>query len=400
MKKLYELKNERQKLLDNVQAALDKKDMTAYDAGMKEIADMNGQITALEALEGEKARFGAENLTPAEPAAPPTEKPGNSGNEYIRAFAAAIRGGYSPKTGVGVEQLRPLYNALTIGGGNPEGADGGFLVPVEFNDMINEERRQLIALSQFFSAENVNTPTGWRAIDTTPSKGFALVDEMGAIPQDDQPKFRKVTYSVKKYAGIVPVSAELIADNTANLMAYLSRWIARKSVLQENLLLKAVLDTLTATSLTAGKELPDLKKALNKLLDPDIAANAVIITNQTGFDYLDQLTAVDGRPVLQPDPTSGTPMLFKSKRVVVMSDATLANKPSGVAPIHVGDFRQFATIFRRQPLEVASTNIGGSAWATDSVEVRAIMRLDVVKMDDKAAVRLNISEPPAAPAQG
>ena len=51
----------------------------------------------------------------------------------------------------------------------------------------------------------------------------------------------------------------------------------------------------------------------------------------------------------------------------------------------------FGTLFRRQAMEIASTNVGGNAWNTNSTEVRAITRLDAVTTDDKAVVAAKIS---------
>ena len=169
--------------------------------------------------------------------------------------------------------------------------------------------RQLVSLESVFNSEEVTAPTGWRAVDTAPTAGFAEVAEMGTIGKDDQPKFTRVEYALKKYALRVPVSNELLSDNTANLRAYLARWYAKKGVITINKKLLALLDALTPSNLTVGKEVQALKSVLNKDLDPSIAANSVIITNQSGFDHLDTLVGTDGRGLLQPDPTSGTPML-------------------------------------------------------------------------------------------
>ena len=52
--------------------------------------------------------------------------------------------------------------------------------------------------------------------------------------------------------------------------------------------------------------------------------------------------------------------------------------------------QSFGTLFRKRGLEVAATNIGGDAWATDSTELRGIMRLDAKTMDTAAAVKREI----------
>lgn len=394
MKKIYELKNERAELLKAAENALNSKDMETYNAKMGEVAALNEQIQALEALEAENNRFtGITNI------------PGVTGGtidrddkEYKDAFFYAITNGITPKNGVGNEKVAVLYNALTESGGSPAGSDGGFLVPTSFNNKIIECRRQLTALSDLVTLETVSTPTGWRAIDAVPTEGFKKVDEMGDIPLNDQPKFTKVTYSLEKYGLIVPVSSELLKDNTAGLESYLARWFAKKGIITENIIILEILDTLTAKNLTVGKEVKALTTVLNKELDPAIAQNASILTNQSGFDYLCGLEDGNGRSLIQPDPTTGQPMIFRSHRVVVVSDAQLKNRTvttSGETkgdyyPVYVGDFKAFMTLFVGKNLEVASTNIGGNAWRTDSVEVRGLMRIDGEKMDGEAVVKREI----------
>jgi len=396
MKTIYELKNQRATLLNDAEKAVEVKDMTTYDAKMAEVTALNAQIQALETLENENGKFTGENKPPVSLAEQGLTD--RNDKEYMNAFFYALSNGLTPKNGVGNEKLSPLYNALTEGGGTPAGADGGFLVPTEFNNMINEQRRQLVQLATLFNVENVTTPTGWRAVDTAPTTGFAAVDEAGTIGTGDQPAFKKVTYSLSKYGLRVPVSNELISDNTAGLMAYLARWFAKKGVITENVKLKALLDTLTATNLTVGSEVDSLKATITKDLDPSVGANAAIITNQSGFAYLDSLKGTDGRGLLQPDPTTGTPMAFKNKPVIMLSDAELPNRvvtTTGATkgtyyPVFIGDFKSFGTLFRKNVLEVASTNIGGNAWASDSTEVRGLIRLDAQKLDTEAAIKREI----------
>lgn len=55
-------------------------------------------------------------------------------------------------------------------------------------------------------------------------------------------------------------------------------------------------------------------------------------------------------------------------------------------PLFIGNFRNFATVFDRGVLEMASTNVGGDAWATNSTEIRVIARLDAQQIDGSAVV--------------
>ena len=306
-------------------------------------------------------------------------------NEYVRAFAYALRNGITPRNGRGNEHVKVLFDALTEGGGATPGEDGGFLVPIDIDNQINELKRALAPLAPFFSGETVTAPTGWRVIDTAPTTGMTQVNEMATIPKDDQPAFQKVPYALDKYGLIVPVSNELLSDEVANLMGYLARWFAKKEVITENNLIITALKTLTPAAMGSATIDPisALKTILNEELDPAIAAGAIILTNQTGFNALDQLTDEMGRGLLQPDPTNSTIKRALDRRVVVASNAVLANVDSK-APFFVGDGMEFGTLFRKSNREVASTNIGGNAWATDSTEVRGISRMCFTKFDAAA----------------
>ena len=157
-------------------------------------------------------------------------------------------------------------------------------------------------------------------------------------------------------------------------------------------LLLTALKTLTASALTSGTITPDsaIKTILNKTLDPAISAGAVIMTNQSGFDALDQLTDDMGRGLLQPDPTNATLFRMFDRRVIAVSDAQLPNT-SSKPEFFIGDMKEFATLFRKAGLEVASTDIGGNAWAKDLTEVRGIARMCVSKFDTSAVVRRQLT---------
>jgi HK97 family phage major capsid protein len=278
-----------------------------------------------------------------------------------------------------------LFDALTIGGGDPAGQDGGFLVPEDVDNQIRELSRTLNPLAEFFAQETVGTNSGWRVMDAAPTVGMAAVDEAGAVLEGENPTFTKVPFTLAKYGMFLPVSKELAQDEIANLFGYLARWFARKEVITQNTLLLAALGTLSTTLIATGSELKGVKAALNKALDPMIAVNATLVTNQTGFDILDNLVDGTGRPLLDTDPKTGMPMMLKTRPIRTIADSVLANM-SGKAPFFIGDFRQYATMFQRNALEVVSTDVGGSAFRTDSIEVRGIKRMSVSKFDTAAVV--------------
>lgn len=384
-KKLLDLLAKKKAIVDKMRTADAAGDQAAFDAAQAELAPVDEEIARVRAI---MAAEEGEPVPENNGGMPETGTPGApaNSNECLHAFCECIRAGASNDRQRLVENRDIVHRAVRNEGGMTEGtpADGGLIVPADIQTMIREQMRALNPLSELFSIENVTSNTGSRVMDTAPTKGFTKVAEMAAISKDDKPAFTKVEFTVEDYALIVPVSNDLLADTDQNLLAYLSRWLGKKAVLTENALLLALLTALdgSAAPIAADGALKAIKTLVNTKLDPIFGAGASFLTNQSGFNFLDTLEDGNGRPLLQVNPADRTQYMVGGRAVHVVSDAVLPNKTT--APLYVGDFKSFGTLFRRQPMEIASTNIGGNAWATNSTEVRAITRLAAKTFDAKA----------------
>lgn len=393
-KRLLDLQAKAKEIVDRMKAADKAGDQTAFDAAWAELAPISAEIARVRAL------MQAEESATPEPQNPATTQgttgaPVNS-SECIHAFCECVRAGAAG------DRTRYLQNADIVhravkNEGMTEGtpADGGLIVPSDIQTMIREQMRALNPLSELFTVETVSTNTGSRVRDTAPTNGFTKVAEMGTISKDDKPAFAKVEFTVEDYALIVPVSNDLLKDTDQNLLAYLSRWLGKKAVITENKLLLTLLTTLdgAAASITESGALKAIKKLVNTTLDPIFGVSASFLTNQSGFNFLDSLEDGNGRPLLQVNPADRTQYMVGGRAVHVVSDAVLPNKTT--APLYVGDFKSFGTLFRRQAMEIASTNVGGNAWNTNSTEVRAITRLDAKQFDAAAVAAGKITLPGA-----
>lgn len=270
-------------------------------------------------------------------------------------------------------------------------ADGGLLIPKDQETQVIELARDYSSLRDLVYVEPVSTLTGTRVIEVdgeyTP---FAEVTEGSKISDIENGDFKAISYSCKTYGGILPIPNNLLKDNKGNLLYHVSKWFAKKKVATEN---KLIGDSLSTFSKTAMKGIDDIKTVLNKTLDPAISANAIVVTNQTGFNELDKMKDTDGNYLLQPDPTKPTQKLLKGRPVKVYPDKVLANDTTK-APVIIGDFKRAITLFDRQLLTVDSTNIGAGAFETNSTKVRGLLRMDVQKFDEKAIVFLQYDTAP------
>jgi HK97 family phage major capsid protein len=257
-----------------------------------------------------------------------------------------------------------------------------------------------VDLGNLVNMENVTSLTGWRVIEQfAAALPLTKVGTELEVREDDeegeQPKFNQVTYALEEYFDFLRVGNSLLSDVPANLMAYLAKWFSKKVLLTHNSLVLTKVNAITGTNVTDIKTLLSaIKTVLNKTLDPAFSASASIITNQSGLDLLDQLVDGTGRPLMQPDPTNATAWRIKNRPVVYLSDAHWPNMTNPAkARIAIGNGSEYMTIFRRNAFEFASTAIGGSAWRSNSTEVRGIARFDDAVLDADAMTVLKVTLP-------
>ena len=305
--------------------------------------------------------------------------------EYKRVFLKGLR---RQRITADDQSIISEYKNVMHEGGVSTDSDGdtGIIVPQDIQTRINELMRSMNDLSKYIRVERVNTLSGSRVLEKDEDMvPFAVVDEYGEIQEIDNPKFTPVTYNLVKRAGFLPITNELLKDTDQNILAHVTNWIAKKHVVTKNSLIISLLNSLSSKDL---KDIKAIKKVLNVDLDPAISLSSTIITNQDGFQWLDEQEDVNGRPLLQEDITQPGKKLFKGRPIAVVANRTLPSTGTTTikAPFVIGNFKELMVLFNRGIYELASTNTGGDAWRRDTTELRTITRDDCVKWDSDAAV--------------
>lgn len=266
-------------------------------------------------------------------------------------------------------------------------ADGGYTVPEDISTEIKEYRESKDSLEKLVTVIPVKTNAGARTFKARADQtGFAEVAEGGDIQEKTTPKFSRLVYAIKKYAGFFSVTNEVLADSDANLRKVLVKWIGDESRVTRNKLILAVLGTKAKTAIA---NLDDIKHSVNVTLDPAFQIATVVVTNQSGYNWLDTLKDSDGRYLLQPNPTDkNKKLLFGLYPVNVFSNKDLPNDTTvGVkAPIFMGDLKEAVALFDREKLSIMASNVAGTAFLNDLTLFRAIEREDVKMRDQEAFV--------------
>lgn len=271
-----------------------------------------------------------------------------------------------------------------------EGENGGYLVPEDVKTAINEYRRSFVSLKDHVDVRSVVVPSGSEVYEKTSQlTGLTNITELGEIQEMNAEVFERITYKVKDFGGILPVSRFLLQDSPENLLAYLGKWFMKKQVVTENKEIIAVLKTLTKKAIT---KVDEIKEAFNVTLDPIFLDNTKVLTNQDGFNVLDSIKDKNGNYLLQPVLNDPTKRLLLGKEVIVLPNTHLPNETANKFPLYVGDLEEAVRVYELDELEIKSTDVGGKSFTRNSYDTRLITRFDVKAIDKEAVVKLEFDK--------
>ena len=261
----------------------------------------------------------------------------------------------------------------------------------EFADAARNYFKNVFDMTQYVNVEKVSTKSGARTYQKKKTvTGFQVVGEGTAIPGLAQPEFERIAFTIAKYAGIIPVTRELLSDSDANIVRIIMRWFGRNSAVTRNNLIFNIIKAKTQVSIGG---MNDIRTALNVTLGSVYKPTSKIFLNDDGLNYIDGLVDGQGRPLLNPDPTAPAQLRFRvGTNVIPIVNVPNAFLPTveGVAPIIIGDLKEGITLFDREQLSMSRSDeasvTGFNAFAQDGTLFRGIERLDVEEVDGDAYV--------------
>ena len=404
-KKMREIKAQIELLNDEANKLFESKDIKGAESKIAEIDDLEREYKVAERLfNNEKEELGDEVVNKAK------------ATDKVKNFANSIR---------------KIRNSMSEG----TGTEGGYTVPEDVSTDIEHLRETKFSLQDLVSVEPVSTNSGKRTYKKRSSQtGFSKVGEGTTIGVKNTPQYDRISYSIGKYAGILPVTNELFEDSDANIYNELITWIADESRVTRN---KLIIDAINKKPKIALNGLDDIKKALNVTLGQAFKETSKVVTNDDGLQYFDTLKDNDGNYLLKANPnepmksnlTSGATIVplrtipnadFASENVYTKSvDATVQSgktyytesegvytvveEPSGNPssqhyyentavriPIVIGDLKEGIKLYDRKKINIMTSNVAAAgelnAFEEDLTLFRAIEREDVQVRDAGAFV--------------
>lgn len=287
--------------------------------------------------------------------------------------------------------------------GNSEGvsAAGGYTVPEEIETKVQRLRESQESLIDLVSVKKVKSNKGAETYKTRGNyTGFSNVGEGGKLPKKTGLSFSRLTYNIAKYGGYMPVTEELVEDSDEDIEDLIVEWLGNESRVTRNNLILTAIKTKTATDL---EDFDGIRKALNVTL-AKFKSSAVIITNNDGIQFLDELKDKNDRPLLNPDPTAPTQLRLRCGTTTVAVkefDNDTIPTIDGKVPFYIGDFKEGIKFFDRKQLSLLASNVASvkgetnddslNAFEEDLLLIRGIEREDVEVRDAAAFVNGYIS---------
>lgn len=370
MSKIEEMQAKLAVLVNTAQDYLDKDDLENADKVQKQAQELADKIEKQKVLDKLSA-----NLEIPQP----TLNEGEAKNDAIQTKenASFIRAALKKLSGT---KLTEAEDALLLPSvAHPNGEHGeGYILPQDIRTKIKEKLRQFRSLREVCGYLKTTALTGSYPSDNDETEGLIDFTDGTDGTYATDPVFSPVSWSLKEKGAFIKISNTLLSLTDNDLIAYIVRRFAKKAVITENAMAKAKLE-----ANKTAKNLSDwaaLKASINVDLDPGSLYNTKIVTNQDGFNALDQAVDLNGRKVLQPDPTQPTRKLFMGYPIEVYSNAMIpSDTTNNVAPIYYGDIEDGVQFVDLDIISFASSKEAG--FMSNTTICRLIEWVDVVQAD-------------------
>lgn len=282
------------------------------------------------------------------------------------------------------QRLNETEKAALVTGSSSQNGEN-YLVPEDVRLEIKELRRSYRSAKNIVTVTPTFALTGSDNYESGTPAGLTSFNDGEEITEETGMKFTRKTFTIGWHGKLIPISRVLAGAEKAGLMSYINRWFVKNAIITENAAIFAKLKNgYNSGTPKTLKHWMELKYSINKDIDPDCLINGLIVTNQSGFNYLDTALDANGRPILQPDPSSATLKMFQGYPIIVFSDIQLPNIADKKYPIFYGDTKAGCEFVEYMNLEFAFSEHYG--FGKNQNFMRVIEGFDVMSTDTDAYI--------------
>lgn len=355
---IVELKQEIERLTSETRSLLDEKKINESKVKMEELRGLKESLKIQQELEEEEKRD-LENQNQSEKEVRNVDK-----NLECRALVKAM---------LGKNLTEEERKVITDGNFN---SNTFAIIPSEFIDKVMLLREGYKSLKDYCDVIEVESDNGKMPI-------ASLNDELADLEEDTAMietmlDTKEIPFKVKDKGLLKKVGNNLLEDSPVSFInGVLAPNFAVASINKENKEICSVVAT-SAKSVTVGADakVEDvLANTISKEV-PAVRSGLVIITNNEGYAYLDNLKDASTNAKHKDISYDGDTLYFKHKEVIEMSDKLLPALTSGKKIVFYVVNLKTVPFFDRKQIEIAKSTEAG--FIANKTLIRAIERFDVV----------------------
>ena len=201
-----------------------------------------------------------------------------------------------------------------------------------------------------------------------------------------------ISYNIENYGALVPIANDLQEDEAVNIVQdVIKPDFAEAGVNSENdEILKIVEDNATDVSNAVLKDWRAVKKAIDGVL-PTLRARTIVITNLSGYVYLQSQEDKNGRNLELVKTVNGKDY-FQNKQLITLSDEAVTATTEGAVVFYVVNLYALVKFFERKGYTVSTDK--SVFFESDELALKVQERFDCEKLDARANFKVEFT--PAA----
>jgi len=368
--KLAAKRNERVSLMNEAQTLFDEGKVDEARAKLEKLKNVRASIDGLEALiEVESA---SATHVPVIPAVSPVTDISKSAM-FVRACIKKFT----------KKDLSEAENALLLPtADNPVGENGeSYILPKDIYTRIVKKIRSFKSIRNDIGYLKVGALSG--TIPTDDIDGLQELSDFtdgNELKDDTDISLGGINYSLVEKAGFIALSNTLLALADEDLLEYVVEIFAKRAVITENnMAFKAMAKDKVAKSISAHT---DLTGSIIEDIDPAFEDMVVVLTNQSGFKWMDSQRYEDGTKVLHKDPVTGK-WMFGDYEVSKYPNRLLKNNSNGTVPVFYGALSEGVKLLDLGKVSFAASADAG--FTRNATLARIIEFVDVQQFDGSDA---------------
>lgn len=364
MKKIDELKQSLTNLKNEVRTLLDSNKVEDAEKKMQEVRDLEKSIKLQEELDKEDEREAGDKMEDRKDNEHVGKK--NNADMEFRTIGKFL---------LNKEMTKEERESINVG-------NSGAILPEAFVNQVQVLSKGFPSLKRYCHVIPVATNSGKMPI----SEG-SKTKKLAKLATDTEMVKEMITtkpvdFAVEDYGKIYPIENSVLEDTGVDLFnGLLAPDVAECSVNSENEeIIKIIKDN--AVEGATGTDYKAITKTLNTKVLPSLLKGTIILTNQDGYDYLDNIEDANKRPLLVDSLAVEGGKTFKGREVVTMDNTDLVPTTEGKMPFYIVNLYALVKFFDRKGYEIAISKEAGFTY--NQTFTRIVERFDTVKGDTRA----------------